>query len=259
MFDFFLLAQACAPSVHPNTLAAIIRTESQFRPFAIGINGNKPLAQYPKTARDAVALAKTLMAQGYSIDLGLGQINTANLARLGLSLEDAFDPCANLAASSRILVQNYLRANRQTHAPQMALRQSLSAYNTGSFEKGFENGYVTKVLDNHQKLIAQQYTVPAIAETTYESTRRKTEIKASPEKPEFMVYDDNTHEDEHGHNVMVFDDVPEDDETSRIMVFDDAENIMSERDSTENATSEEPLKLRVESPTGNGTRYPSGT
>lgn len=252
MFDFFVLAQACAPSVHPDTLAAIIRTESQFHPFAIGINGNKPLAHQPKTAQEAATLAKTLMAQGHSIDLGLGQINSANLARLGLSVEDAFDPCANLAASSLILVQNYLRASKQTHTPQMALRQSLSAYNTGNFEKGFENGYVTKVLDNHQKLNARQYTVPAIAGTTYDTAQKRYEAKAPPEKSGFMVYDDNSYEDENRHDVMVFGDTPENDETSRIMVFDDAANIMAEHDSSENTKPEEPLKLRAEYPAENG-------
>lgn len=237
MFDFFVLAQECAPTVHPSTLAAIVQTESQFRPFAIGINDNKSLPSQPKNANEAVAAAKALIAQGHNIDLGLGQINSANLNWLGLSVEDAFDPCVNLAASAHILAQNYMRAHVQTREPQAALQQALSAYNTGSFMKGFGNGYVSRVLNNHQQLISQQYAVPAIAETT----NIKKGANISSEKSNVMVYDNDDDE----HNVMVFGDTLVDDETSHVMVFGD--------DPVNTTTQEEPVKLHAEQPTENGT------
>ena len=39
--DFNALAQECAPQTAPATLAAIVRTESGFNPYAIGVVGGR--------------------------------------------------------------------------------------------------------------------------------------------------------------------------------------------------------------------------
>lgn len=148
MLDFIALAQQCAPLVAPETMAAIVRTESGFRPLAIGVNGGARLARQPETVGEAVATAKWLIKNGYSIDLGLGQINSKNLARTGLTVEDAFDPCKNLAAGAMILQENYKDASRKYGGGQAALNAAFSAYNTGSFTAGFSNGYVQRVVNN---------------------------------------------------------------------------------------------------------------
>jgi len=146
--DFPVLAAECAPWVAPQTLEAIVRTESGFRPYAIGVNKGFRLIRQPVSREEAIVTARWLIGNGYNIDLGLGQINSANLTRLGLSVEDAFDPCRNLAASATILGENYRSARQQATDDQQALRAALSAYNTGSFSRGFSNGYVQKVLSN---------------------------------------------------------------------------------------------------------------
>lgn len=146
--DFPALAAECAPWVAPQTLAAIVRTESQFQPFAIGVNKGFRLVRQPVSKEEAVVTAKWLIAKGYNIDLGLGQINHTNLSRTGLTVEDAFDPCKNLAAAATILVENYNSARRVVHGEQQALRAALSAYNTGSFSRGLSNGYVQRVIGN---------------------------------------------------------------------------------------------------------------
>jgi type IV secretion system protein VirB1 len=146
--DFVALAQECAPWVAHETLAAIVKTESAFRPLAIGVNGGARLARQPENKAEAVVTAKWLLSKGYNIDLGLGQINSANLTRTGLTVEDAFDPCKNLTASATILHENYQAASRKVEGRQAALHAALSAYNTGSFTKGFSNGYVQKVVSN---------------------------------------------------------------------------------------------------------------
>jgi type IV secretion system protein VirB1 len=124
---FHALASACAPSVAPETLAAIARTESSLRTFAIGINGPGSSAIVPTTRGEAIERAEALLRAGQSIDLGLMQINSRNLGWLGLSVEDAFDPCRNIAAGARVLT-------------------SFSGYNTGHPNRGFANGYVARVL-----------------------------------------------------------------------------------------------------------------
>lgn len=146
--DFNAIAAECAPWVAPQTLAAIVRTESQFRTFAIGVNGGAKLARQPSTKEEAVVTAKWLIANNYNIDMGLGQVNSANLAKTGLSVEEAFDPCKNLAAAGKILTWNYQSASKKIPDPQAALHAAISAYNTGSFTRGFSNGYVQKVLNN---------------------------------------------------------------------------------------------------------------
>lgn len=156
--DFVALAQECAPWVAYETMAAIVKTESAFQPLVIGINGGVRLVRQPESKAEAVITAKWLIGNGYNIDMGLGQINAANLMKTGLTVEDAFDPCKNLAASASILFWNYQAAKRTETNEQAALRAALSAYNTGSFSKGFANGYVQKVVNNADVKLA----VPAI-------------------------------------------------------------------------------------------------
>lgn len=148
LMDFIALAQACAPLIAHQTLAAIVKTESGFRPLAIGVNGGQSLTRQPATVEEAVVTAKWLIANGYNIDLGLGQINSVNLPKIGLTVENAFEPCKNLAAVEKILHANFQVARGKIQGDQAALQAALSAYNTGSFSKGFANGYVQKVVSN---------------------------------------------------------------------------------------------------------------
>lgn len=137
------LSQACAPHAAPETMAAIAWTESRFDPLAIGVNRGPRPARRPRDAADAARLARSLLARGANLDLGIAQINSANLDWLGLSVEAAFDPCRNLAAAGVVLRTGYRRAEGTD--PQAALRVALSRYNTGHPERGFRNGYVARV------------------------------------------------------------------------------------------------------------------
>lgn len=146
--DFAALAAECAPWVAPQTMAAIVKTESQFKPLAINVNGGAKLERQPTTKEEAVITAKWLIANSYNIDMGLGQVNSVNLSKTKLSVEDAFDPCKNLAAAATILQWNYESASKHIPGEQAALHAAISAYNTGSFTRGFSNGYVQKVVNN---------------------------------------------------------------------------------------------------------------
>lgn len=160
--DFIALSQQCAPVVDVKTIAAIVRTESAFNPYRIGVNKGGRLKVKPSTLEVAVAEASRLIAEGANIDMGLGQINSANLPRLGLSVREVFDPCINLKAAATILHGNYVHANPAANGEQQALKMALSAYNTGSETKGFKNGYVDKVVNN-----ADAVKVPAINTGSY--------------------------------------------------------------------------------------------
>ena len=137
------LSAQCAPGVAPQTLTAIAHAESRFDPLAIG--GNRAAAvRQPRSRGEAIATAKRLISSGANIDLGLAQINSANLDWLRLSIADAFDPCRNLAAAATVLRAGY-DATPSHGDRQQALRVALSRYNTGHPERGFRNGYVARV------------------------------------------------------------------------------------------------------------------
>ena len=114
------LASQCAPSVAPETVLAIIQTESSGEPFALNVNGGRQPARQ-NSAADAAATARRDVAAGYSVDLGLGQINSRNMRWLGLTWDTAFDPCTNVAALARVLTTNY-NAVSAGRDPQTALR-----------------------------------------------------------------------------------------------------------------------------------------
>ena len=138
------LSTQCAPSVSPQTLAAVAHAESRVDPFAIGVNGGSAVRQ-PRTRTEATRTARRLIASGANIDLGIAQINSDNLDWLGLSVEDAFDPCRNLAAAATVLRAGFRPTSDRPADQQRALRVALSRYNTGHPDRGFRNGYVARV------------------------------------------------------------------------------------------------------------------
>src|SRR5690348_183214 len=139
---------ACAPDVHPSTIQAIIRVESNWNPLAVNVNKRNgvayPLNRQIKSTVEAVRVSYAAISAGYTVDMGYMQVNSANLSRLGYTVEEMFDPCKNIAAGARILKEAYLLALPRHGNEQAALRAALSAYNTGNFTRGFANGYVQK-------------------------------------------------------------------------------------------------------------------
>jgi len=184
MPDFISLAQQCAPSVHPTTLQAVVRTESGFNPYAIGVVGGR-LVRQPRDREEAVATARALEAQGINFSMGLGQVNRTNLARYGLTYETAFDPCENLRAGSAILHDCYQRAAAAMGHGAQALRAAISCYYSGNFTRGetVEAGgtsYVQRVVANAQTAEGSTSVVPAI-QVVMDSPSRRPPRAAAPD------------------------------------------------------------------------------
>ncbi len=144
---------ACALMVHPATLDAVVRVESHGYASAIHVNGINDKDQ-PRNLDSigAAAIARRYIAAGRSVDLGLMQVNSRNLAGLNLTVEQVMDPCTNLHAGGTILAAFYSKAAQRYGQGQTALIAALSAFNTGDEWRGIRNGYVSKY-----------YVVPAIA------------------------------------------------------------------------------------------------
>src|SRR3546814_1867378 len=84
------LAAQCAPAVAPHTIAAIVDAESSNYVFAINVNGVASQPRRPRNEAEAIATARSYVARGYSVDLGLGQINSRNMGWLGLTWDTVF-------------------------------------------------------------------------------------------------------------------------------------------------------------------------
>lgn len=135
---------ACAPNVAPITLQAIVQVESGGNPMALNINGVRVQPPSPRNASEAAQVAKSYITRGYSVDIGLMQVNSRNLAALGITVEQVLDPCTNIRAAATILTADYAQAARTRGDGQSALQAALSDYNTGDFYRGFANGYVAR-------------------------------------------------------------------------------------------------------------------
>lgn len=155
----FALIQQCAPDIAPHTMASLIATESSGNPYAIGVVGHH-LVDQPQTLEGALVAATALLEQGANISVGLGQINKNNFKGLDLTLEQAFDPCANLAASSTVLTNCYVRATKEMGEGQPALQAAFSCYYSNNFSRGFikeaedKPSYLTMIASNSDRLKA---------------------------------------------------------------------------------------------------------
>lgn len=109
-------------------LAGIAVYESGGNPLVVGINGRRHESRTYGSAAEAVQGARQLLASGANIDLGLAQINAASLATDGLTVETAFDACANMRAAAH----HYGGDVRAASVYLLALRR----YNTGGFARG---------------------------------------------------------------------------------------------------------------------------
>jgi type IV secretion system protein VirB1 len=132
---------ACAPNVAPATLQAIVQVESGGNPLALHVNGISVQPAPARDAREAAEVAEGYIARGYSVDVGLMQVNSRNLLALGTTVDLVLDPCMNIRAGATVLTADYAAAARTSGDGQPALQAALSAYNTGDFYRGFANGY----------------------------------------------------------------------------------------------------------------------
>ena len=120
------LALIYGQPVAPKLITDQALVESGLDPLAIHDNTTGQ-SFHPADGAAALAQLAELDRRGDDFDAGLMQINRRNWAWLGLNATSAIDPTASIAAAARLYV-------------------AISRYNTGSPDRGFANGYVSKVL-----------------------------------------------------------------------------------------------------------------
>jgi type IV secretion system protein VirB1 len=155
------LIESCAPHAAPNTMLAVATTESAFHPYAISVNRPRHIARaiglpnrqiqfarQPRSKQEAIQWMRWLLAHGFTVSVGLLQVNTENAALFHLRPEQLFEPCTNIAVGSALLAHAYAVRTRIAPNDPDALLHALSVYNSGTYDLGFENGYVAEVLKN---------------------------------------------------------------------------------------------------------------
>ncbi|MFY2610538.1 lytic transglycosylase domain-containing protein [Achromobacter ruhlandii] len=163
MFDMAQVIQQCGGSVHPQTLQAVITTESSGNPFAIGVVGEPGLAKQPQTLEEAVGTAERLEKEGRNFSVGWAQINRYNIPKYGLTYRTAFDVCTNINVSAQILTDCYTRAVRRATPDVDPLHAALSCYYSGNFTRGFKaddsqgRSYVDRVISHAAAMVMPGY------------------------------------------------------------------------------------------------------
>jgi hypothetical protein len=122
------LALSCAPRVAPDVLLSVVHTESRWNTLAIHDNVTEK-AFRPESKQEARQVASRWIVEDHNPDLGLLQINAANLSRTGLTIATAPHPpgraCRSPPAvpgrgSSRWTVPNGARSPSETRTPSSA-------------------------------------------------------------------------------------------------------------------------------------------
>jgi type IV secretion system protein VirB1 len=164
----------------------VVRIESSFNPYAIGVVGGR-LVRQPKNLPEALATVRMLETKGYNFSIGLAQVNRYNLDRYGLdSYEQAFKPCSNLVAGSKILAECYGRSGGDWG-------KSFSCYYSGNFTTGFRHGYVQKVYASiRQGRAVDAETGAQAIDVVGRNSRRNVPVSrhplyVDPEQPAAMV------------------------------------------------------------------------
>jgi len=141
-----LLIQTCTvPDTPPAVIEQIIAVESNEREFAINVNSEKPvLITQPENLEEAISSVEKYIAQGYTVDMGYMQINSQHLEKYDVTVGQVFDPCQNIYIGSDIFMRGYNATKAFYGDTPLALETALSAYNTGTFHRGFQNGYTTR-------------------------------------------------------------------------------------------------------------------
>lgn len=153
----------------------VVRVESSYNPYAIGVVGGR-LVRQPRTLPEALATVRMLETKGYNFSLGLAQVNRYNLSKYGLdSYERAFDVCPNLQAGSRILAECYNRAGGNWG-------KSFSCYYSGNFATGYRHGYVQKIYASMGGAAARAAGEPPPIEVKSNPSRRVVEVTRYPER-----------------------------------------------------------------------------
>jgi len=145
MMPIETLLEQCAPAVSPVLMQALVRAESAGQPLAIGMDKTQGTVKQPGSLEEAVATAKSLVAAGRKFSVGLAQIHVSNVTLYGMTWEQAFDACQNLAVGQKILWNFYHRASASGYSGVAAIWAALRGYNSGGVDRAVSDDYANRI------------------------------------------------------------------------------------------------------------------
>lgn len=168
------LILSCAPALDPRLAIALIKRESGFNQFAIGLDSkhNVRLSRQPKNAQEAALTAADLAQKGYSFSVGLTQIHITNVKKWGITWNDAFVPCTSLKISQSIFLSFFKVAQDSGYKGDDAVYAALRGYNSGSINAQVSNNYASAIMAGAKGLQGQ---IPTLKNQTLVATSPMTE------------------------------------------------------------------------------------
>ncbi|HYD60591.1 MAG TPA: lytic transglycosylase domain-containing protein [Noviherbaspirillum sp.] len=160
--DVVALVQQCAPVIEPGLATRLLKRESGYNPFAIGLDGKERLLPQPRTYEEAVRTAETLIKQGKTFSVGISQVHISNVRSYRLTWRQAFDPCTNLAYGQKILQLFHAKALKAGFTGDDAVFAALRGYNSGDIYASVSNDYAAAILGRPPSFAVQRVVVTPI-------------------------------------------------------------------------------------------------
>ena len=170
-----IAAVAQNEGVKPEILYTIVKIESDFEPYTISFLTNKANADYfaglrnqniriktsnyslnsskwvvtiiPANEIYAVQIAKYLYEDGFSIDVGLGQLNAVNFSQN--EIDYIFNPMYDLTKCAKILRKCW-------NAKDKNIKDTIECYNYG-MRKRYSNPYYKRFYEHYEKFFGKPY------------------------------------------------------------------------------------------------------
>lgn len=140
------LVVECAPSVNAQLMASLVKRESNYSQYAIGMDAGYGYVKQPSTLDEAKKTVKKLLSENKKFSIGLAQIHISNVERYQLTLEQAFTPCINLHTGELIYNDFYNKAIKHGYKDEDAVFAALRGYNSGNINKEVSNEYATAIM-----------------------------------------------------------------------------------------------------------------
>lgn len=186
--DYVALAQHCAPEIDTALVVRLVRRESSFNAFAIGLDSRDSLKPQPQNFNEAVQTAERLIQQGFKFSAGPAQIHIDNIRRFGLTWRQVFHPCTNLSYAQTIFLYYHGKAVATGLRGDDAVFAALRGYNSGNINAAVSNNYAAAILSRPSALqasrsVQKQPSRTTSPTTTAAATQRDDEAKEFFDEP----------------------------------------------------------------------------
>ncbi len=178
------LVDQCAPQVSPVLMHALVRAESAWQPFAIGMDKAQGTVKQPVTLAEAISRARELVAAGREFSVGLAQIHVSNVTRYGMTWEQAFDACQNLAVGQKILWNFYHRASASGYSGVAAIWAALRGYNSGGIDRAISDDYASRIFAYMSIAPPQVQMGPGVPVARQAAKRSQPPFLVAPSTPD---------------------------------------------------------------------------